>query len=197
MTQPPQPNFQEVIALLGGKPQPLTNFAAVISSIGNPTNMAPPPPPPPPQVVIDMMPIACTVDSTGKSSVLRSTVDPRASQAQKWFADASASVREAAINNICNANPTFHECKCANRGNDPDYRAIKPGSNFNDGCWFTACSGTDVSIHLPSSVDRPSCPTTVCQSLQTFVNNSNVPLVNNTSIACNFVKPVKKPCVIL
>lgn len=76
------------------------------------------------------------------------------------------------------------DCMCALRLENPTYQTMRQTSTvvYPDACWFTPCIPDSIQLKPDITMFDPTCPTTVCQNIVTFIDNdgnvNNDPNVN-------------------
>jgi hypothetical protein len=108
----------------------------------------------------------------------------------KWWARKSNDKRDEMITNICNNNPGFGDCACANRFSDPTYALVDDAmSSINDGCWWKKCKQTTKYLIPSDLIPEPGeCPTEFCQQIIDVDRTGGDVTISdlNTNIQCNF-----------
>jgi hypothetical protein len=106
-----------------------------------------------------------------------------------WLSKLTQEEVDQVINTICVNFPELIECKCVNRGQDPQYQDIKPLTPYPDACWYLPCAGTEPfwvrSTENVASTD--SCPSNICQVIVDATAEQNVTIDENyIYFSCDF-----------
>jgi len=136
----------------------------------------------------------CLIDpTTGKkieqcSLITCTNNSDEANLCRHWFENLNNGNRNAIIANICTQNLSLAECKCENRGTDPNYAQVaKLLNGVADACAYVPCKRTSPAF-LVNSTDRDAkCESNICQIIYNTNSDNKVDIYNNqNNLACNF-----------